>query len=127
MAIIPRLAWLLPPRGGGFVLCLAGNGIVPGSHVMAEIEVGAETETANGWSYEVNLFDAGKHYRYCVTLSWADYDLWSHGRVAPSKVICKAFEFLLKNEPAEAIMRKFDCAIIRRYFPQVDKQLPKMV
>ncbi len=92
---------------------------------MADIEVGPETEADNHWSYAVRVFDAGRTHDYKVTLSFQDYDLWSHGRVAPSRVVEAAFEFLLANEPAGAIMSKFDCSVIRRYFPQVDRELPE--
>ncbi|WP_432797974.1 hypothetical protein [Poriferisphaera sp. WC338] len=93
---------------------------------MAEIEIGTETEKHNGWSYEVRVFEEGRVLSFAVTLSFADYDLWSGGSIPPSRVVHKAFLFLLKNEPATSILSKFDCSIIRRYFPQVDQELPKM-
>ena len=94
---------------------------------MADIEVGIETEAANHWAYDVSVFDGGRKHDYRVTLSFQDYDLWSRGRVSPSRVVESAFEFLLANEPASAIMSKFDCSVIRRYFPKVDQELPGML
>lgn len=94
---------------------------------MAEIEVGVETEASNHWAYEVRVFDAGRTHDYVVTLSFQDYDLWSRGRVSPSRVVEAAFEFLLANESATSIMPKFDCSVIRRYFPSVDQDLPGML
>ena len=94
---------------------------------MADIEVGEETEGSNHWAYDVSVFDGGCKHDYRVTLSFQDYDLWSRGRVSPSRVVESAFEFLLKNEPASAIMTKFDCSVIRRYFPQVDEELPGLL
>ncbi len=94
---------------------------------MAQIEIGTETEGKNQWSYEVRVTENGRPYDYTVTLSWPDYDLWSHGRVAPEKVVRAAFEFLLTKEPASSILSKFDCSLIRRYFPEVDQELPGMV
>ncbi|MFP4145441.1 MAG: hypothetical protein ACLFV3_09890 [Phycisphaeraceae bacterium] len=94
---------------------------------MAEIEIGKEVEEANRWSYDVRLFAGGKTRDYHVTLSWQDYDHWSRGRVAPSRVVEAAFEFLLDHEPAEAILPRFDCSLIRRYFPEVDAELPKRI
>jgi len=93
---------------------------------MAEIEIEQETEGKNNWAYKVSVFDTGKRHEYEVTLSFQDYDLWSHGAIAPSKVVEKAFKFLLEREPATSIMSKFDCSVIRRYFPEVDTELPKM-
>lgn len=92
---------------------------------MAEIEIGPETEGANHWSYDVRVFENGRTHDYKVTLSFQDYDHWSHGRVAPSQVVRAAFAFLLDREPAGAILSQFDCSVIRRYFPEVDEQLPK--
>lgn len=92
---------------------------------MPEIEVGTESETATHWSYEVCVFDQGRTHRFDVTLSFQDYDLWSRGRVAPSRVVEAAFEFLLDNEPTTSIMTRFDCSVIRRYFPKVDTELPR--
>lgn len=93
---------------------------------MAEIEVGIETENAASWSYDVSVFDAGRVHRHAVTLSFQDYDLWSRGRVSPSRVVEAAFTFLLQNESAQEIAEKFDCSVIRRHFPAVDADLPKL-
>ena len=59
-----------------------------------------------------------------MTLSFQDYDHWSHGRVPPSRVVEAAFEYLLDHEGPNEIMKKFDCSVIRRYFPEVDGELP---
>ena len=91
---------------------------------MHEIEVGTETETATHWAYEVRVFAQGRAHRYEATLSFQDYDLWSRGRVPPSRVVEAAFEYLLDHEPATSIMSRFDCSVIRRYFPKVDQELP---
>ena len=93
---------------------------------MAEIEIGTETEKHNGWAYQVRVFEEGRLHEFAVTLSFADYDLWSNGSIPPSKVVHKAFVFLLQNEPVTSILNKFDCSIIRRYFPHVDRELPKI-
>ena len=93
---------------------------------MPEINIGQETENSNSWTYDVSVNDSGSTYNYIVTLNFADYELWSGGSIPPSRVVHKAIIFLLNNEPASAIMSKFDCAVIRRYFPNVDKELPKI-
>jgi hypothetical protein len=90
---------------------------------MAEIEIITETESGNRWTYHVRVFDAGRTHDHQVTLGWADYDLWCRGRLAPEKVVKAAFAFLLSKEPASAILAKFDCSVIRRYFPEVDQEI----
>ena len=94
---------------------------------MAEIDIKTETDGPNRWSYEVSVFDHGRHHEFNVTLSWADYDLWCHGRAQPQKVVQAVFEFLLQREPVTSILSRFDCSVVRRYFPEVDKKLPAMI
>jgi hypothetical protein len=94
---------------------------------MAEIEILNETESQRQWTYQVRVFDDGRVHEHEVTLSWSDYDLWSHGRVAPERVVRAAFQFLLQREAASSILGRFDCSVIRRYFPDVDQELPKLI
>ncbi|NJL31074.1 MAG: hypothetical protein HC898_05295 [Phycisphaerales bacterium] len=94
---------------------------------MTQIIIEQETEAHQGWMYRVLVTAEGVEYRYQVTLSWAEHDLWSHGRVPPERVVRAAMRFLLDREPAEAILKKFDCAVIRRYFPEVDRELPRLI
>ncbi|MEM7682266.1 MAG: hypothetical protein AAF288_09960 [Planctomycetota bacterium] len=92
-----------------------------------EIEIGQEDEGPSNWAYQVRVFAQGRTHDYRVTLSFQDYDLWSRGRVAPERVAKAAFAFLLEREPADAILPKFDCSVIRRYFPEVDRELPALI
>jgi hypothetical protein len=94
---------------------------------MPRIEIVTETEGTNCWSYHVRVGSGAADHDFHVSLSWADYDLWCHGRVAPQNVVHAAFEFLLDREEVTAILPRFDCALIRRYFPEIDRQLPMMV
>ncbi len=94
---------------------------------MATVEIGIETECSNHWSYEVQVVEGQVRHDFRVTLGWSDYDLWSRGRVAPERVVKAAFEFLLEREPVSSILPKFDCSIIRRYFSEVDRELPKLL
>ncbi len=92
---------------------------------MPQIIVRNEREKERAWEFDVILKDAGQRLEYHVSLSWSDYDLWCHGRTAPEMVVQAAFRFLLDREPARAILRQFDCAVMRRYFPEVDRELPR--
>ncbi len=94
---------------------------------MPEIAIETEEESARGWRFGVTVHQNGRTFTYAVTLSWSDYDLWSHGQLAPQRVVRAAFEFLLGRESPSEIFSKFDCAVIRRYFPEVDRELPKLL
>ncbi|MHC4996915.1 MAG: hypothetical protein ACYTGQ_17900 [Planctomycetota bacterium] len=94
---------------------------------MTKIDVMTETDSPRGWTFEVRVQEGGETREFEVTLSWAEYDLWSRGQVAPERVVDSVFVFLLQNEPLEAIKQRFDCAVIRRYFPRVDQELPGLL
>ena len=94
---------------------------------MSDIEIGTETESPTHWQYQVRVFADGRTHQYQVMLSFQDYDLWSRGRVPPSRVVHAAMRFLLARESAEQIMPRFDCAVIRRYFPEVDRELGELL
>ena len=92
---------------------------------MATITIQSETKHEDRWAYQVKLTDNSSEHDYDVTLSQSDYQLWSPNQLPPSAVMKAAFEFFLEREPATSTLAKFDCAIIRRYFPEVDRELPK--
>lgn len=95
---------------------------------MATVHVRTETETGRGWSFDVLVVDdSGAETVYEVALSWADYDLWCGGARAPVRVIESLFEFLLEREPAEAIRRRFDASLVRRFFSEVDDVMRRAV
>ena len=45
--------------------------------------------------------------------------------VDPAALLRAAFAFLLDREPKEAILARFDLAIISRYFPEFDREWPR--
>jgi hypothetical protein len=110
--------------GGGMVWW---NGSTERVRGMVDVNVKTEEDSPRGWRFEVELSENGTRKSYDVTLSWSDYDLWSHGQFAPERVVKAAFKFLLEREPMDAILAKFDCAVIRRYFPEVDRELAKLL
>ncbi len=91
--------------------------------MMSEIHVKTEEEAGHGWRFEVEVRRDGVVWDYEVTLSWADYDLWGRGQVAPERVVKAAFEYLLSKEGPGEILPRFDCAVIRKYFKDVDKEM----
>ncbi|HEX6675998.1 MAG TPA: hypothetical protein VF486_13325 [Actinomycetes bacterium] len=42
----------------------------------------------------------------------------------PAEVARATIAFLLEREPPGSIMASFDCAVVRRYFPEYDAELP---
>ncbi len=94
---------------------------------MTQINIVSETKTDRGWAYSVQLQDGSSQHNYSVTLSESDYQKWAGDRVSPAETVKTAFEFLLDRESASSILSQFDCSVIRRYFPEVDRELPKQI
>ncbi|MEM8783803.1 MAG: hypothetical protein AAGE65_13240 [Planctomycetota bacterium] len=89
----------------------------------AEFEIGPETETATHFSYDVTLFDAGRTRTLAVTLSFQDYDHWSHGRVPPVKVVDATLRFALERMTSAELGDALDCSTVRRRFAEFERQL----
>ena len=95
---------------------------------MAKVEIDTEQESGRGWEYHAKVSrgpgGAGQTSEHTVKLAWVDHEHWSGGRVPPSKVIESLLEFLVEREEKHAIPAKFDASTVRRWFPDVDRELP---
>ena len=63
--------------------------------------------------------------RHTVTMTAADLARLSGGKHKAVEVIDAAFRFLLDREPKESILARFDVAVIARYFPEFQRELPR--
>ena len=77
--------------------------------------------TPEGDSYRcaVTVSERGSSTHHTVRVSKADLARWSRGR-SPEVLVSDSFDFLLKRESKESILREFDLAVIKRYFPEFD-------
>lgn len=90
----------------------------------SRIEIDRETETPRGWRYTVHLQHAdGLVTDHEVTLAWVDHDLWSGGRLAPSRVVEMVLAYLLDRGIPASLPHSFDAARARRWIPQIDQDL----
>ncbi len=90
---------------------------------MPKIDVKTEQDTPRGWTFIVAVGDGGRTSEHHVTLSWSDYDHWSRGRVAPQRVAAAVVAYAMEHGGAGALDEKFDCARVRRRWPQIDREL----
>ena len=95
--------------------------------MLAEIDIETETEHDTYWAYVVSVFAGGRVHKFDVRLSFQDYDLWSRGRVAPSRVADACVRYLLERADAADLAEQFDCATLRRSYPELDAELPAML
>ena len=47
------------------------------------------------------------------------------GKQSPERCLEAVFRFLLDREAKEAILRKFDVALVPSYFPEFERELPR--
>jgi hypothetical protein len=97
--------------------------------MVARIEITSEAECDRGWTFRAQVRDAtGGARSTTVTLSWADYNLWSpNGSDTPAEVARAALAFLLDQQPAAEISESFDASILRRLHPQADELIPRWI
>lgn len=82
--------------------------------------VGAERETPRGWSYCVTVRRPEGETEHSVTLAWVDHDHWCGGAVAPGRVAEAVIRFAAARR---ALPTQFDCATVRRWYPELDAEL----
>ena len=76
-------------------------------------------------TFTVTIREGKSETRHAVTMAQADFGRLSAGKHKATEVIDAAFRFLLDREPKEAILARFDVAVISRYFPNFASTLPR--
>lgn len=105
-------------------LVAAGEGESGSAAPAPGVEVGREMEDARGWRFEIALVRAGGAVsRHDFTLSWVDYEYWSHGQLSPSRVAQGVVQALLALRPGLALPARFDASTCRRWAPGLDERI----
>jgi hypothetical protein len=86
----------------------------------------AVTQTGEGdpLQFEVIVRVGHGETRHHVTMARETCERLTAGTHTPERCIEAAFQFLLDREPKESILRRFDVAVISRYFPEFERELP---
>jgi hypothetical protein len=74
--------------------------------------------------FEVIVRVGNGETRHHVTMASDTCERLTMGTHTPGRCIEAAFRFLLDREPQESILRRFDIAVISRYFPEFERELP---
>ena len=70
--------------------------------------------------FRVTIQDRRGSSQHEVTLASALWQRLAGGDPSAASFIEAVFAFLLDREPREAILERFDCAVIGRYFPEFE-------
>jgi hypothetical protein len=73
----------------------------------------------DGYRCAVDVSDATGTSHHVVRVSPDDFHRWARGRSA-DELVRDSFGFLLERESKESILKEFDLAVIKRYFPDYD-------
>ena len=84
-----------------------------------------EVEKLDASRFRVRVIEAGSESTHQVTLDPKDHARLAGDTAEPEKLIRKSFEFLLEREPKESILARFDLSVIRRYFPDYEREIRK--
>jgi hypothetical protein len=74
--------------------------------------------------FEVVVREGAGETNHRVTMSKDLCSRLTGGQFTPEQCIEASFRFLLDREPKESILRSFDVAVISRYFPEYERELP---
>ncbi len=80
------------------------------------------TRSPSGWTCQVSVADPRSSSQHTVQVTRADLRRWGTGD-DPADLVRRSFEFLLRREPKEAVLRTFDLAVIPRYFPEYERAI----
>jgi hypothetical protein len=101
------------------------------------IRVLTETEAPRGWSFRALLpadasaapasESAAPATEIDITLSWVDYEYWSHGAKSPSYIAEVVLRAILDAQPDRALPAKFDASTARRWVKDLDERVRELL
>lgn len=84
-----------------------------------------EVERIGEEEFQVRVTEGKSQTSHRVTLKQADCDRITGGKIEPTELVRRSFEFLLENEPKESILARFDLTVISRYFPDFEREIKR--
>lgn len=93
--------------------------------MAADISV-KEDPKQNPPIYVVAVREGRSETRHSVTVENSYRERLAGSEIAATELVRKSFEFLLKREPKEAILRQFDLRVISRYFPEYENEMRRI-
>ena len=87
------------------------------------MKVQKQSPSDDGWQFVVWVGEEEGRTEHLVALDREYWQKLTKGIGAPADLIKKSFEFLLKREPKESILKSFDLHTIKKYFPEYEKAI----
>ncbi len=82
-----------------------------------------EVERKTDKEFLVVVKEGDTKTEHTVSLDDDYYKSLSQGKISKEELIKKSFEFLLKREPKESILSKFNLKLINKYFSEFEREI----
>lgn len=82
-----------------------------------------EVRKTNSDEFAVTVEERGVKTEHTVTLDDDYYRDLTQGNMTKEELIARSFEFLLERESKESILSKFNLKVIKRYFPEFEREI----
>jgi hypothetical protein len=96
-----------------------GKAAAPTIAMAARVEV----EKLGEETYRVRVIEGASESTHQVTVKPNDYRRLTGGKIEAEELVRRSFEFLLAREAKESILAQFDLQVIRRYFPEYEREI----
>lgn len=90
--------------------------------IKKEIRVEEITADSNGWVFLVTVVEKGETTEHVVSLTREMFDRLNFNKDT-KEIVELSFNFLLKKEKKEDILKSFDISEISDHFPNFEKEL----
>ena len=82
-----------------------------------------EVKKKGGNEFIVTISKKGSETEHIITLDDKYYERLTQRKITKEKLIERSFAFLLKREPKESILSKFNLKLINSYFPEFEREM----
>jgi hypothetical protein len=79
-----------------------------------------------GNAYSVRVEEGASATTHVVTVWPSDLERYAPD-AEPEQLVEASFRFLLTREPKESILRRFDLAVVERYFPEFPSRIAEFL
>jgi hypothetical protein len=90
---------------------------------VASIKVEKSSEEKETITFTVHVTEGDAQTTHTVEVDRSYYEKLTDARITAEELVEKSFMFLLKREPKEAILRRFNLTKISYYFPEYEKEI----
>ena len=95
---------------------------------MISVHVIAETEGARGWVYALRVEHAdGSSTSHELRLAWVDHNHWAGDRPLPPSRVAAAVSTYAAERIDAGLPARFDASTVRRWLPEVDRDLAALL